>query len=137
MCDQQRLRPACAYAQSDQILYESLGYSMTVKLPTEHHLEFLSLKGGFTGSSEFTHVKIPHCWKSHVSAHISHTRMMAPISKFISYNLPTDKARGDIALSQASVRTCARYIIRFAICTTVFSEVRVSCCYGVKMSLRG
>ena len=49
-----RIRAVCAYAQSDQSLYESLGFSMTVKLPTEHHLEFLSLKGGFTGSSEFT-----------------------------------------------------------------------------------
>ena len=27
---------------------------------TEHHLEFLSLKGGWTGSSESTLVKIPH-----------------------------------------------------------------------------
>ena len=43
---------------------------MTVKLLTEHHLEFLSLKGGCTGSSESTFVKIPHCWKSHVMAHI-------------------------------------------------------------------
>ena len=39
MCDQQRLRPACAYAQSDQSLCLSLEYSLTVKLPTEHHLE--------------------------------------------------------------------------------------------------
>ena len=31
---------------------------MTIKLLTEHHLEFLSLKGGCTGSSEFTHVKM-------------------------------------------------------------------------------
>ena len=37
---------------------------MTVKLLTQHHLEFLSLKGGCTGSSESTLVKIPHCWKS-------------------------------------------------------------------------
>ena len=43
---------------------------MTVKLLTEYHLEFLSLKGGFTGSSESTLVKMPHCWKSHVTAHI-------------------------------------------------------------------
>ena len=43
MCDQQRLRPACAYAQSDQSLCSSLDYSMTVKLLTEHHLEFQSL----------------------------------------------------------------------------------------------
>ena len=30
---------------------------MIVKLLTEHHLEFISLKGGCTGSSESTHVK--------------------------------------------------------------------------------
>ena len=43
---------------------------MTVKLLTEHHFEFLSLKGGCTGSSESTFVKMSHCWKSHVAAHI-------------------------------------------------------------------
>ena len=54
MCDQQSFRSACAYAQSDQSLCKSLEYSMTVKLLTEHHLEFLSLKGGCTGSAEST-----------------------------------------------------------------------------------
>ena len=44
MYDQQRLRPACAYAQSDQSICRSLEYSMTVKLLNEQHLEFLSLK---------------------------------------------------------------------------------------------
>ena len=43
---------------------------MIVKLLTEHHLEFLSLKGGCTGSSESTLVKMPHCFKSHVMAQI-------------------------------------------------------------------
>ena len=43
---------------------------MTVKLLTEHHLVFLSLKGGCTGSSESTLVKLPHCWKSHAAAQI-------------------------------------------------------------------
>ena len=43
---------------------------MIVKLLTEHHFEFLSLKGGCGGSSESTHVKMPHCWKSHATAHI-------------------------------------------------------------------
>ena len=43
---------------------------MIVKLLTEHHLEFLSLKGGCRGSSESTFVKMPHCWKSHVAAHL-------------------------------------------------------------------
>ena len=43
---------------------------MSVKLLTEHHLRFLSLKGGCIGSSESTLVKMPHCWKSHVMAHL-------------------------------------------------------------------
>ena len=71
MCDQQRLRPACAYPQTDQSLCWSLKYSMTVKLLTEPHLEFLSWKGGCTGSSESTLVKMPYCWKSHVTVHLS------------------------------------------------------------------
>ena len=41
---------------------------MIVMLLTEHHLEFLSLKGGCRGSSEPTHAKMPHCWKSHALA---------------------------------------------------------------------
>ena len=49
MCDQQSLKPAL--------------YSMSVKLLTEHHLEFLSLKGGCTSSSESTLVEMPHCCK--------------------------------------------------------------------------
>ena len=42
---------------------------MIVRALTEQHLEFLSLKGGCTGSSESTHVKMTHCWKSHSTAH--------------------------------------------------------------------
>ena len=41
---------------------------MIVKLLTEHHLGFLSLKGGCRGSSESTLVKLPLCWKSHALA---------------------------------------------------------------------
>ena len=41
-----------------------------IKLLTEHYLEFLSLTGGCTGSSESTLVKMPHCWKSHVTAQV-------------------------------------------------------------------
>ena len=43
---------------------------MTIKLLTEHHLEFLNSKGGCRGSSEPTHVKIPHCWKPHNAARL-------------------------------------------------------------------
>ena len=44
---------------------------MSVRLLTEHHLASLGLKGGCLGSSESTHVKMPHCWKSHVAAQLS------------------------------------------------------------------
>ena len=43
---------------------------VNVKLLTKHHLEFLSLKGSCTGWSESIHIKMPHCWKSHVAAHM-------------------------------------------------------------------
>ena len=49
MCDQQRLRPACAYAQTDQSLCLSLNYYMSVKLLIELNLVFLSITGGCTG----------------------------------------------------------------------------------------
>ena len=42
---------------------------MSVKLLTEQFLENLCLKGGCTGLSETTLIKMPHCWKSRVTAH--------------------------------------------------------------------
>ena len=55
---------------TDQSLCSSFEYSMSVKLLTEQRLELQSLTGGCTGSSESTLVKIPYCWKSHVTAQI-------------------------------------------------------------------
>ena len=43
---------------------------MIVKLKTEHHLEYLSLKGSCRGSSVSRRVKMSHYWKSHALAHI-------------------------------------------------------------------
>ena len=51
---------------------------MSFKVLVEHYLVFLGLKGGCTGSSESTLIKIPHCGKSHVAAHLcllSHLRV--------------------------------------------------------------
>ena len=81
MCNQQSLRSACAYGQSDQSFCLSLEYSMSAKLLTEHHFEFLSLKGGCTGSSESTLVKMPHCWNSHVAAQIFYFIVQYEITK--------------------------------------------------------
>ena len=46
---------------------------MIVKLLTDDHLKCLSLKGGCRGSYESTHVKMPHCWKSHATAQLLKT----------------------------------------------------------------
>ena len=67
---------------------------MRVMLLIEHYLEFLSLKGGCTGSSESTLVKMTHCSKSHVAAQIKffmvsnrnfRSRVPAPLSSFQDY----------------------------------------------------
>ena len=44
---------------------------MSIKLLTERHLEFLRLTGGWSGSSESIHVKIPHCCKLNVTAKVA------------------------------------------------------------------
>ena len=62
---------------SDQPAHK-LTHFMTLKLLTEHNLEFLSLKGGYTGSSESIHIKIPHCWKSHVTANLTLSNLQEP-----------------------------------------------------------
>ena len=49
--------------------FHQIKYQIMLIKMTEHHLQFLSLKGGCTGSSESTHVKMPHCWKSHALTH--------------------------------------------------------------------
>ena len=66
---------------------------MIVKLLAEHHFEFLSLKVGCTGSSESTHVKMPHCWKSHVMAHLWY--VFAKILPGRGYIIQEDNATGD------------------------------------------
>ena len=53
---------------------------MSIKLLTEHHLRFLILKGGCTGSSESTLVKMPHCWKSHALAQIELEKEDLPVA---------------------------------------------------------
>ena len=80
---------------------------MTVKLLTEHHLEFLSLIGGCTGSTEYPIVKIPHCWKSHVWAQ----KMDKPDKvndNYIQYQKVRKKAKISMSVSTLST-TCWSY----------------------------
>ena len=51
---------------------------MIIKLLNEHHFEFLSFKGGCTGLSESTLVKIPHCSKSHDNAELYTYNLLFP-----------------------------------------------------------
>ena len=46
---------------------------MNIKLLAEQHLEFLSFKRGCTASSESAFVRMPHCWKAHVAAHMEYS----------------------------------------------------------------
>ena len=55
---------------------------MTFTLLTEHHLKFLSLKGGCTGSSESKFIKMPHCLKSYVETKIM-SRIQIKLVKFV------------------------------------------------------
>ena len=60
---------------------------MIVKLLTERYLEFLSLKGGCTGSSESTLVKMSNCWKSHVLAHLSKCHIVTCHGSYTIYTV--------------------------------------------------
>ena len=90
---------------------------MIVKLLTEHHLKFLSLKGGCIGSSESTSVKMPHCWNSNATAqnfilcvtmsyssYIATSQMQATDARktFPCYDEPAIKAKFDITLVRKS-----------------------------------
>ena len=117
MCEEQSLRSACAYVPSDQSLCLSLEYPMIVKLLTEHHLEFLSLKGGCRGSSESTHVKMPHCWKSHALAYIIQGLASTLFSSICFENITTSReaflcpnVTGSTGLHGTSSRSYHTYI---------------------------
>ena len=58
---------------------------MSVKLLTEHHLRS-KLKEGYTGSSESTLVKIPHCLKSRHGAFMF---FLLQMQKLVAWQ-PTD-----------------------------------------------
>ena len=87
---QKALRRDCIYYMSHDMRFPTMWYvwpAKPLKLLTEHHLEFLSLKGGCTGQPESTLVKMPHCWKSHVTAHIEHKDLEIRVSGFYLHKL--------------------------------------------------
>ena len=91
MCDQQRLRPACAYAQSGRGLCFLHKCSMTVTLLTKSS-DISKLNGGCKGMSEYTHVKTPHKWNSH--CHSSFRLMMIRSVLYFFQKLPGKNTTG-------------------------------------------
>ena len=91
---------------------------MIVKLRTEHHLEFLSLTGGCRGSSEYTHVKMLHCWKSHALAHISYSVTCSRCDMFALCKIQN-------VLTYSSRVTSAYFIHEFVVPRTRFKEPMV------------
>ena len=78
---------------------------MIVKLLTEHHLEFLSLKGGCRGSSDSTHVKMPHCWKSRALAQIFILQsMLVPYLESGLWNWTAEMLRNSYTMGCPPVR---------------------------------
>ena len=77
---------------------------MIVKLLTEHHLEFLSLKGGCRGSSESTLVKMSNCWKSHAVTRI------VDFAKYLEYKQSLTTA-SETRLFGSVVRTLALTLV--------------------------
>ena len=84
-----------------------LEYSLSVKLLTEHHLEFLSLKICYIGSSECTLVKIPHCWKSHVTPQLLNF-MYARSEGLSEPSLLADGVSTEILCALVYSKTCVK-----------------------------
>ena len=53
---------------------------MIVKLLNEHHVEFLSLKGGLSESTLF---KMSYCWKSHAAAHLGAAKAQTSLHIYV------------------------------------------------------
>ena len=89
---------------------------MTIKLLTEHHLEFLSLTRDCTGSSESILVKMPHCSKSHVAAQLYCINCML-YSVTVTITFPT------VAASATSFLCFSRVLIMLTSSSCTFVTV--------------
>ena len=85
---------------------------MIVKLLTEHHLEFLSIKGGCRSSSESTLVKISNCWKSHAAAQFSYFLTKSFLMRTSKIHLSLAKTAYLTALAKFSSLVCEKSDVR-------------------------
>ena len=83
MCDQQRLRPACAYA----VAVAGILYDCEATDRTSFGVFKLKRRGGCIGSYESTLVKMPHCWKPHVAVHIYFSPRWSRLSSVLRWSI--------------------------------------------------
>ena len=72
-------------------------------LYAEHHLEFLRLKWGCTGSSESTLVKMQHCWKSQIGTASANSAKFLGIRRRMYMRVYFDNACDNVTLSLYNV----------------------------------
>ena len=75
---------------------------MSVKLLTEHHLVFVSLKGGYTGSSESTLVKM-HCVAAQFMLYWLPADAYDTLGTFISQRKETKYHKSSFSCMQCAV----------------------------------
>ena len=102
---------------------------MGVKLLTEQHLEFLSLKAGCTGSSESTLVKMSYCLKLHVAAHIYPLSALATYWEFSHiWGLDITKHNMFSVVERCTLENYAKSCDVFVVCRlnlqTVWDQIR-------------
>ena len=97
---------------------------MSVKLLTEHHLEFLSLKGGYTCSYKSTLVKIPHCWKSHVAAQAQLPRLASILQFLHTTSVSVMVSRERITKELTRLCGCAVWSVR--LCCSLYNKIEFS-----------
>ena len=82
---------------------------MSVKLLTEHRLEFGSLKGGCTGSSESTLVRMPHCVAAQFMIYWLRADAYDTLGTFISQRkgkIQTSNVRGPKVVTLTHLGNC-------------------------------
>ena len=86
---------------------------MNINILTEQHLEFIGLKGSFIGSSESIHVKMPHCWKLHVAAHMLLLTLEVPNTTKVVWFCRLLKCFRNILTNSANPNQCPRCLTLF------------------------
>ena len=87
---------------------------------TQHHLVFLSLKGGCRGSSESTLVEMPHSWISYVTAH----DMVSTRENLSSEVCKLHRCRPACTSRQSDQRLCYP-LLESIICTLATGEISI------------